>query len=103
MTNLKNAMQKIKKAWTPYEIAKVDDYTVFLALFKGEYNLHKHDRDEFFLLLKGEIEIMMEGEKMKLKKGEWFLVKKGVVHKTIAKKKSFALIFEYGDIKREVV
>jgi mannose-6-phosphate isomerase-like protein (cupin superfamily) len=92
--NILKEAEKIKKPYTPYHLANVDNYHVFLGLFEGDYKKHKHPYDEFFYVVLGEIEIEMDKESVSLRQGEGILVKKNTWHKSQAKDKAVVMLFE---------
>jgi mannose-6-phosphate isomerase-like protein (cupin superfamily) len=90
--NVLKEAEKIKKPYTPYHLANVDNYHVFLGLFEGDYKKHKHPYDEFFYVVLGEIE--MDKESVALREGEGTLVKKNTWHRSKAKNKAVVMLFE---------
>ena len=84
--DLAAALASFTEAWSPRIVTTVNDYDIRLARFAGEHVWHVHlDTDEFFLVLDGEIEIGLreeEGERtVTLRRGEVFVVPRGVFHK----------------------
>ena len=62
---------------------------------KGEFVWHKHDdTDDFFLVLKGMLEIQMRGGTVTLGPGEMFVVPKGVEHRPVARDEVHLLLIE---------
>lgn len=92
--NIHEAMKKIKKPFEPLHLVDVGDYNVYLVELLGEYKRHKHPFDEFFYVIKGEIQIELDKKIEKLKEKEGFLVKRGEFHKSKSKKRSVVMIFE---------
>jgi mannose-6-phosphate isomerase-like protein (cupin superfamily) len=93
--------EKIKKPYTPFPLVNVDGSHVFLGLFEGDYLKHKHPYDEFFYVISGEIELELDKETVILKAGEGFLVPKKNWHKSKAKKKAIAMLFEKQGLQSE--
>ena len=85
--NLKEELAKFDQVYSPRIVGRVNDYDIRLAHTKGEHVWHVHDRsDEFFLALDGEFHISLRepgsGERtVVLRKGDIFVVPKGVEHK----------------------
>ncbi len=90
---------KLKGPWEPMEIARMDNYHVILALFDGEYKFHKHDGDEMFYVIKGEIEIELKDEIVKIKEGEGFLLPRDTAHRSRAAKPSIVMAIERGNLR----
>lgn len=55
-TMIKEKMKDITQPWSPIEVARVNDWVVRMALFKGEYHWHAHEKeDELFYVVKGDL------------------------------------------------
>ena len=81
--------------WSPRVIAELNDYQFKLAKIEGEFVWHSHeDTDEAFILIEGELCIEFRDGKVDLRKGEMFVVPKGVEHKPIAIKECSILLIE---------
>ena len=100
---LKQIAKKVKEPWVPQEVAKVDGFHVYLCRFKGEYVMHKHPGDELFLCIEGEMEIETPEGTFLIKEGEGILMKKGVPHRSRARKKALLLMFERIGLQRQHV
>jgi mannose-6-phosphate isomerase-like protein (cupin superfamily) len=62
---------------------------------KGEFVWHKHDEtDDFFLVLKGRLDIQMRDRTVTLGPGEMYVVPKGVEHCPVAKEEVHLLLIE---------
>ena len=93
--NLNKISNQLKKAWTPKEITKIDNFILRIAKFDGEYHWHKHENeDEIFIVFKGKIKIKTKKQDIILKKGEGIKIPKGVEHCPISLEPSFVLMFE---------
>ena len=70
------------KPWSPVDVAKINDNTVQLALFDGEYHWHTHSEyDECFLVFSGKIIIQLRNQTdITLKAGETTVIPKGTEH-----------------------
>jgi mannose-6-phosphate isomerase-like protein (cupin superfamily) len=84
--DLAAALAGFTEAWSPRIVTTLNDYDVRLARFAGEHVWHVHlDTDEFFLVLDGTIDIGLReeaGERtVTLRRGEVFVVPRGVFHK----------------------
>jgi len=55
---------------------------------------HHDDEDEFFLVVRGQMTIMLSGEEVTLREGEFFIVPRGVEHKPVAADEAHILMFE---------
>lgn len=86
---------KFTDLWAPKVIAKMNDYHFKLARIKGDFIWHSHrETDEVFLVLDGNMRIDFRDGEVLLKKGEMFVVPKGVEHKPYAMRECQILIIE---------
>jgi mannose-6-phosphate isomerase-like protein (cupin superfamily) len=85
--NLTAALASFDEVYSPRIVARMNDYEVRIAHTKGEHVWHVHDdTDEFFLVLDGRFDVAVRdaegGETtVVLRKGDTFVVPKGVEHK----------------------
>jgi mannose-6-phosphate isomerase-like protein (cupin superfamily) len=85
--------------WFNQTLCKVNDSVVRLGVVKGEYHWHKHDNDdEFFYVVDGLFIIDMEDRTVELRKGQAFVVPKGVRHRPRAPEKTVILMVENAGI-----
>lgn len=85
----------IDAAWSPEDVAYVNDQVLRVALFHGSYHWHKHDdEDELFFVYRGGIRIMLEDETVQLDEGQLCVIPKGVMHKPESDEPSVVILFE---------
>jgi mannose-6-phosphate isomerase-like protein (cupin superfamily) len=82
-------------------VFRFNDQYFGLAWFEGEYKLHKHDKDEVFLVLEGHLTIEVEGKVMDVGPDMAILIKKGETHKSKATRRTLVAVFEPLDIHIE--
>lgn len=78
-------------------LGEINDHCIRLAVNeKSSFDWHNHkDSDEVLFVLNGELEIQFfNGSKIILEKLESLMIPKGIIHKTIAKKRTVNLCFE---------
>jgi mannose-6-phosphate isomerase-like protein (cupin superfamily) len=81
--------------WFNQSLCRVNDSVLRLGVFKGEFHVHKHDReDEFFLVLDGKLLVDFEDETVKLRQHQGILIPRGVVHRTRSPERSVVLMIE---------
>ena len=91
---------KFKQAWQSIKKAELNGQVIWLALFKGEYYWHKHNQDELFYVVSGQILIQMKNHSsVKLKQGQMFIVQKNIWHCPKSLTNSIVLMIEPKDIK----
>jgi mannose-6-phosphate isomerase-like protein (cupin superfamily) len=99
--NILKQAERIKKPYTPFPLANVNGSHVFLGLFQGDYLKHRHPYDEFFYVISGEIQIELDKETVTLKAGDGLLVPQKKWHKSKAKGKALAMLFEKQGLESE--
>jgi len=83
-------------------LGQVDDYCAYLTRFLGTYKFHTHDRDEMYVVLKGEIFIDYDdGRRVQLSPQETLVVKAGEVHRSGAEREALVLMFKARDLFAE--
>lgn len=93
--NLAQKLSLFSEQWSPKVIAELNDYQFKLAKFEGEFVWHTHeDTDEAFIVIEGEMQIGFRDREVTIRKGELFVVPKGVEHITRASKECHAMIIE---------
>lgn len=95
-------INELKKPWSPIVITRINDQVIRLAMFKGTYPMHKHDKeDELFYVLRGTITIEIEetNQKLVLNQGDLAVVPKGTKHSPISEGESYVLMFEPSALK----
>ena len=93
--NFQEKLAKFSDHWSPKIIAQINDYHFKLVKFQGDFIWHSHDdTDEVFIVLDGQMSIEFRDGKVELKKGELFVVPKGVEHKPYAEKQCEIMLVE---------
>lgn len=82
--NLAEKLASFDKPWNPKIVGELNGQFVKLAKTDGEFPWHTHaGEDELFLVLDGELEIQLRDRVVPLKKGEFFIVPRGVEHRPV--------------------
>lgn len=90
-----DAIAAAQTPWWNRTLCAVNEAVVRLGVLEGEYHWHKHSHeDEFFLVLKGRLEIQLEGRSVDLRPHQAFTVPAGVLHKPIAHGRTSVLMVE---------
>jgi len=93
--NLNHKFKLFSDNWSPKVIAEMNDYQFKLIKINGEFIWHSHDdTDEAFIVINGELTIKFRDGKVDIKKGEMFIIPKGVEHKPIAKNECQIMVIE---------
>ena len=80
--SINRAKNEILQAYSPVNLANVDDFAIKLVKFRGEFERwHKHEgEDESFIVLSGEINFQTDEGDFIVKAGEGIVIPKGLRH-----------------------
>jgi mannose-6-phosphate isomerase-like protein (cupin superfamily) len=85
----------ITEHWRPKVLAQANGMDLRAVKVQGVFPWHVHQaQDELFLVWRGELTIEFRDKRVVLKPGDFFVVKAGVEHRTLAEKEAEVLIFE---------
>ncbi len=96
VVNLATQASSVGQLYQNFILVNVNDHCVRMAVMQGEFRWHQHQHsDECFLVLEGELEIDLEGDKtVRLRPGEVFTIPAGTVHRTRSHTRTVNLCFE---------
>jgi mannose-6-phosphate isomerase-like protein (cupin superfamily) len=93
--NLAEKLSTFSDYFSPRTIAQYNDCDVMVVKAKGEFVWHSHeDTDDFFLVLKGSLDIELRDKTITLNPGEMYIVPKGVEHRPVARDEVHLLLIE---------
>jgi mannose-6-phosphate isomerase-like protein (cupin superfamily) len=93
--NLSDKLATFDERWSPRTVAQLNNYDVMVVKLKGEFVWHKHDdTDDFFLVLKGALDIQLRDRTITLGPGEMYIVPKGIEHCPVAREEVHLLLIE---------
>ena len=93
--NLAEKLATFSDHFSPRTVTQLNNYDVMVVKVKGPFVWHKHDdTDDFFLVLKGELDIELRDRTVTLKPGELFVVPKSVEHRPVAREEVHLLLIE---------
>lgn len=93
--NLAEKLRLFDDHFSPRTVALFNGHDVMVVKAKGEFIWHKHDEtDDFFLVLKGVLDIELRDRTVTLGPGEMFIVPKGVEHRPVAREEVHVLLIE---------
>ena len=93
--NLAEKLAAFGDYFSPRTLTTYNGHDVMVAKLKGEFIWHKHDNtDDFFLVLKGVLDIELRDRTVTLRPGEIFIVAKGVEHRPVAREEVHILLIE---------
>ncbi len=83
--NLAEKLSTFTDYFSPRTIATYNNNDIMVAKLEGPFNWHKHDdTDDFFLVIKGTLDIQLRDRTITLNSGEVFVVPRGVEHRPVA-------------------
>lgn len=80
-----------------------NDQYLGLAWMEGLYRLHRHNKDEVFMVLEGHLTMEVEGEVKELDPGMAILIKAGERHMSTSSIRTLVAVFEPKEISTEFV
>lgn len=100
--NLLEIGKKLDRPWMQDILGHVNGIVIRLVKYYGEYPFHRHDGEQFVLLIEGDIDIQEEEKVYHLKPLDFHVVPSNVWHRPIAKKPSLVLVAWKRKIKTEI-
>lgn len=93
--NLAEKLATFSEYWSPRTVAQLNNYDVMVVKVKDAFVWHKHEEtDDFFLVIKGRLDIQLRDRTISLGPGELYIVPKGVEHRPVAKEEAHMLLIE---------
>ncbi len=99
MFSVSNFLEEAKKLEKPGRFVRKrvttgDGFDIDLYSYEsgGENRLHTCSRDEYFFILKGRAEMIVEDDRTSMKEGEGIMVKAGLKHKHTADDKLWMMV-----------
>jgi mannose-6-phosphate isomerase-like protein (cupin superfamily) len=93
--NLAEKLSTFTDTFSPRTIATYNNCDVMVVKAHGSFVWHSHaDTDDFFLVLKGTLDIELRDKTITLNPGELYIVPKGVEHRPVAREEVHLLLIE---------
>ncbi|QPF87420.1 cupin domain-containing protein [Bradyrhizobium genosp. L] len=93
--DLAEKLSTFSEHWSPRTVAQFNACDVMVVKVQGEFVWHKHDdTDDFFLVLKGVLDIELRDRIVTLRAGQMFVVPKGVEHRPVAREEVHLMLIE---------
>src|SRR5690349_4526013 len=93
--NLAEKLATFSDHWSPRTVAEFNGHDIMVVKVKGEFVWHKHDdTDDFFLILKGTLDIQSRDRTVTVGPGEIYVVPKGIEHRPVAHEEVHLLLIE---------
>ncbi|MGB2962705.1 MAG: cupin domain-containing protein [Anaerolineales bacterium] len=95
VVNFTQKFSQITEHWDPKIIAQLNDYHFKIAKIQGEFVWHSHpETDEVFIVIDGELVILLRDGEIHLAPGEMCVIPSGVEHKPSAEEECQILMVE---------
>jgi mannose-6-phosphate isomerase-like protein (cupin superfamily) len=93
--DLSEKLSTFAEHWSPRTVTQFNDCDVMVVKVQGEFVWHKHDdTDDFFLVLKGKLDIQLRDRTITLGPGQMYVVPRGVEHRPVAREEVHLLLIE---------
>ena len=93
--DLAEKLATFSEHWSPRTVAQFNACDIMVVKVEGEFVWHKHDdTDDFFLVLKGHLDIELRDRTVSLGPGQMFVVPYGVEHRPVAREEVHMLLIE---------
>ena len=93
--NLAAKLSTFSEHFRPRTIGQFNGHDLMVTKLQGPFPWHKHDdTDDFFLVLKGRLDIELRDRTVSLGPGQLFVVPKGVEHRPVAREEVHLLLIE---------
>ena len=93
--DLSEKLSTFSEHWSPRTVTQFNNCDVMVVKVKGEFVWHKHDdTDDFFLVLKGVLDIQLRDRTITLGPGQMYIVPRGVEHRPVAREEVHLLLIE---------
>ncbi len=93
--NLNDKLAAFTDYFAPRTVATFNGHDIMVTKLRGEFTWHEHaDTDDFFLVLKGRLEIRLHDRTVELGPGELFVVPRGIEHQPFAAEETHILLIE---------
>jgi mannose-6-phosphate isomerase-like protein (cupin superfamily) len=106
--NIAQKFSLIEEHWQPRITGELNDSYIKFAKLKGEFIWHKHEiEDELFLVVKGNLRILLRDRELSIAESEFVIIPHGVEHMPVADEEVHVILLEpkstvnTGDVRSE--
>ena len=93
--DLSEKLSTFSEHWSPRTVTQFNNCDVMVVKVQGEFVWHKHDdTDDFFLVLKGTLDLQLRDRTITLGPGQMYVVPKGVEHRPVAREEVHLMLIE---------
>ncbi len=92
-TSIDELLPMLKTRFSHLELSKVNDHSVYVMNFHGDFPFHEHTKDELYLVLEGEVRLRFHNQPdVILKKNECLTVPAYTSHSSGSEKGALVLM-----------
>jgi mannose-6-phosphate isomerase-like protein (cupin superfamily) len=93
--NCAQKFELIKEHWSPRVVGEVNDVSIKLVKFQGDFIWHHHEtEDELFFVVKGIMVMKLRSGDVVVEEGEFIIIPRGVEHMPVADEEVFVMLIE---------
>ena len=93
--NLAEKLSQMTEYWKPRILGELNGQELKLAKLRGTFVWHQHENeDEMLMCLAGRLRIQFRDRAVELDPGEFYIVPRGIEHRTSADDEAHVLVFE---------
>jgi len=93
--NIAEKLSLFSDFWKPRIVAELNGQHIKLVKFQGEFVWHQHEEeDEMFLVVEGSFRMEFRDRAIRIGKGEFIVVPRGVEHRPVAEQEVSVMLFE---------
>jgi len=93
--NLQEKFALFTEHWQPKLVGQLNDYEIRIAKIQGDFIWHSHaDTAEFFMVIKGRMQMSLREKTVDLEAGDIFVVPQGIEHKPFAESECHIMMLE---------
>ena len=96
VVDLERELATVTAHWSPKVVGSLNNDYVKVVKVQGEFTWHHHEaEDEFFLVVRGRLKILLEGDRsVEIGPGQFFVVPRGVEHCPVAEEECWMVLIE---------
>ena len=93
--NLAQKFELIKEHWSPKVVGEVNDVSIKLVKFQGDFIWHHHEtEDELFFVVKGTMVMKLRDGDISVDENEFIIIPRGMEHMPVADEEVFVMLIE---------
>ena len=96
VVDFEHELATVTEHWSPKIVGSLNNDYVKVVKVQGQFTWHHHEaEDEFFLVVRGRLKILLEGDRaVEIGPGQFFVVPRGVEHCPVAEEECWMVLIE---------